>query len=96
MNTKYHHILHWWSKFDHEKVVALVNNNDGKRVESKPTPVKLASVYLGAGLEDSFLHNKENGGKLIEIDFNNVLKEVLIYAPILKLKTLDMIHATKL
>ncbi|MDK6028896.1 type II toxin-antitoxin system VapC family toxin [Ignisphaera sp. 4213-co] len=81
---------------NHEKVVALVDNINGKRVVSKLTLVELASVYSRAGLRDplplAIYSTRRVGAELVEIDFNDVLKESFTYAPILKLKTLDLLH----
>ncbi len=81
---------------NHEKAVALVSGISGRRVVSRLTLAELASVYSRAGLGDplplAIYSVKRVGAELVEVDFNEVLKEAFARAPALKLKTLDLLH----
>ncbi|RLE90825.1 MAG: VapC toxin family PIN domain ribonuclease [Thermoprotei archaeon] len=67
-----------------------------KRVISPLVLVELASVYSRASLENplqlAFYSVELVRAELMDIDFNEVLKQSLMLAPKLKLRTLDLLH----
>lgn len=81
----------------HEKAERIVSNiSSESKVVSMLVLVELASVYSRAGLEKSLelaLYSLElMGAKMHEIDYSEVLRRAFKIAPILKMRTLDLLH----
>jgi hypothetical protein len=57
---------------------------------------ELVSVYSRAGLEEplplAMYSLKRIKAKIVEVDFNEILRISIVKAPILKLRTLDLLH----
>ena len=83
---------------NHEKALKLINKLPKDRVVSRLTLLELASVYSRANLEKpialAFYSIDIVKAKIIDIDFNTVLKKALVYVYQLKLRTLDLLHIT--
>lgn len=81
---------------NHAKAVELVDSISDDRVVSKLTLVELISVFSRAGLEEpislAFYSIKSIKANMIEVNFNEVLNKAILYAPILGLRTLDLLH----
>ncbi len=81
---------------NHSKAVELLKSLKGDRVVSKLTLIELASVYSRANLDDplalSIYSVKHIGAKVVDIDFNEILIHAFKLAPLLKLRTLDLLH----
>ncbi|MCS7366646.1 MAG: type II toxin-antitoxin system VapC family toxin [archaeon YNP-WB-062] len=81
---------------NHGKALKLVEGLSGDRVVSRLTLAELVSVYSRAGLEDplplAMYSLKRIKAKIVEVDFNEILRIAIVKAPILKLKTLDLLH----
>jgi predicted nucleic acid-binding protein len=81
---------------NHERALALVKGLSGGRVVSKLTLVELASVYSMAGLEEPLplvvYSVRSVGAEVVEVDFSEALRDAIVKAPTLKLRTLDLIH----
>ena len=79
----------------HEEVSRAI---DGvrDRVVSRLVLLELSTVYSRAGFGDStslaFYSIELIGAELIETDFNNVIGYALRLSPIIRLKTLDLLH----
>jgi predicted nucleic acid-binding protein len=81
---------------NHEKALRLINKLPKDRATSMLTLVELASVYSRAGLEKPLalaLYSIDVvNARIIDIDFNTVLRKALTYAQQLRLRTLDLLH----
>ena len=81
---------------NHEVAVKLLEGIKDERVVSELTLVELSSVYSRAGLPHpqalALYSVRKVGAKIIEIDFNYVLRMSLKFSELLKLKTLDLLH----
>lgn len=81
---------------NHGKAVELVETLRDRRVVSRLTLVELISVFSRAGLENpialALYSVKSVKADVLQVDFNEVLNHAVKYAPILKLKTLDLLH----
>ncbi len=81
---------------NHGKAVELLESLEGDRVVSKLSLVELASVYSRAGLDESLALSiysiKRIGARIVDVDFNEVLLHAFKLAPLLKLRTLDLLH----
>lgn len=77
-----------------EKILSKIS----KRMVSSLVKVELAATYSRAGLShpvDHALYSiKKTGAETADIDFNKVLKEALKLAPIINLRTPDLLHIT--
>ncbi|GBC71201.1 tRNA(fMet)-specific endonuclease VapC [Candidatus Calditenuaceae archaeon HR02] len=81
----------------HNVAEKLVQDIRGEKlVVSSLVLTELASVYSRAGLEKPLqlaMYSVELiGAELVEIDFNETLKQSFRLAPTLRLKTLDLLH----
>ncbi|AFL66421.1 type II toxin-antitoxin system VapC family toxin [Desulfurococcus amylolyticus] len=80
----------------HDRGVRIVNSISGKRGVSKLTLVELTSVYSRAGLENpielAIYSIRRIRAEMLSVDFNELVEVAVKYAPILKLKTLDLLH----
>lgn len=83
---------------NHERAMNLINNLGKDRIVSRLTLVELSSVYSRVGLEEplslAIYSVKSVKAEIVEIDFNEVLRDAFSRAPILKLRTLDLLHIT--
>ncbi|WP_237558698.1 type II toxin-antitoxin system VapC family toxin [Candidatus Methanodesulfokora washburnensis] len=83
---------------NHERAMKLINSLGKDRIVSRLTLVELSSVYSKAGLEEplslAIYSVKSVKAEIVEIDFNEVLRDAFSRAPILKLRTLDLLHIT--
>ncbi|MCF3652994.1 MAG: type II toxin-antitoxin system VapC family toxin [Aigarchaeota archaeon] len=83
---------------NHDKVVAMSMQLDGGRVVSQLTLLELASIYARAELEKpiplAMYSIKRFGASIVETDLNIIVKESLKHVPMLRLKTLDLLHIT--
>jgi len=81
---------------NHEKALRLVNKLPKDRVTSMLTLVELVSVYSRAGLEKPLalaLYSIDVvKARIIDTDFNTVLRKALTYAHQLGLRALDLLH----
>ena len=81
---------------NHEKALMLINKLPKDRVISMLTLVELASVYSRAGLEKPLalaLYSIDVvKARIIDTDFNTVLRKALTYTHQLELRTLDLLH----
>jgi predicted nucleic acid-binding protein len=81
---------------NHEKALRLINKLPKDRATSMLTLVELASVYSRAGLEKPLALTLYSidvvNARIIDIDFNTVLRKALTYAQQLRLRTLDLLH----
>ncbi len=82
---------------NHVEAVRLMDRVEGEhRVVSKLVTVELASVYSRAGLErplELALYSlKLVKAEEMPLDFNLLLRESFRAAPLLKLRTLDLLH----
>jgi len=80
---------------NHSKAVALLSS-EGEKLTSKLTLVELTSVYSRAEFDEplslAMYSLKLAGVKLVEADFDRALVRSLELAPILRLRTLDLLH----
>ena len=80
----------------HECACTLLGDLKDKRVANRLTLVELASVYSRAGIENSLalaIHSLERvNAEIVELDFDDVLMHALKLAPMVKLKTLNLLH----
>jgi len=83
---------------NHDKVVAMSMQLEEERIVSQLTLLELASIYARAELEKpiplAMYSIKRFGASIVEADLNVVIKESLRYVPMLRLKTLDLLHIT--
>ena len=83
---------------NHSRAEELFRILGRDRVVSQLTLVELASVYSRAGLEKplslGYYSVKRVGARIIDVDFNKVLIEALRLAPVLGLRSLDLLHIT--
>jgi predicted nucleic acid-binding protein len=81
---------------NHGKALKLVEGLSGDRVVSRLTLAELVSVYSRAGLEEplplAMYSLRSIKAKIVEVDFNEILRIAIVKAPILKLRTLDLLH----
>uniref|UniRef100_A0A7J2U2Z9 PIN domain-containing protein n=1 Tax=Ignisphaera aggregans TaxID=334771 RepID=A0A7J2U2Z9_9CREN len=81
---------------NHEKALMLINKLPKDRATSMLTLVELASVYSRAGLEKPLalaLYSIDVvKARIIDTDFNTVLRKALTYTHQLELRTLDLLH----
>ncbi|MDJ0269012.1 MAG: PIN domain-containing protein [Aigarchaeota archaeon] len=82
---------------NHDAAKRLVERLGGaEKAASRLVLVELASVYARAGLEKPLelaLYSIElAGARLVEIDFSDTLKQAYKLAPLLRLRTLDLLH----
>ena len=82
----------------HDKVAAMSMQLDEERVVSQLTLLELASIYARAELEKpiplAMYSIKRFGASIVETDLSIIVKETLRHVPMLKLKTLDLLHIT--
>ncbi|MCL7391500.1 MAG: PIN domain-containing protein [Thaumarchaeota archaeon] len=82
----------------HDKVVNTSMQLDRERIVSQLTLLELASIYARAELEKpiplAMYSIKRFGASIVEADLNIVMRESLRYVPMLRLKTLDLLHIT--
>ncbi|MEM1771621.1 MAG: type II toxin-antitoxin system VapC family toxin [Ignisphaera sp.] len=81
---------------NHEKAVELIKTLEGRRVVSRLTLVELASVFSRARLEEpialALYSIRSVKADIVQVDFNKLLNQAVKYAPILRLRTLDLLH----
>ncbi len=81
---------------NHDIANDLLKSLKGNKVVSKLTLVELASVYSRASLNEplalALYSVKRVKAKIADVDFNEALTHALKLAPLLKLKTLDLLH----
>jgi predicted nucleic acid-binding protein len=81
---------------NHEKALRLVNKLPKDRVTSMLTLVELVSVYSRAGLEKPLalaLYSIDVvKARIIDTDFNTVLRKAPTYAHQLRLRALDLLY----
>jgi predicted nucleic acid-binding protein len=82
----------------HDKVVNTSMQLDRERIVSQLTLLEPASIYARAELEKpiplAMYSIKRFGASIVEADLNIVMRESLRYVPMLRLKTLDLLHIT--
>jgi len=80
----------------HNSVEMLLNSISQRRVVSRLTLVELVSVFSRGGLEDpvalAIFSVERAGARIVEVNFEEVLKKAVDYAVSLRLKTLDLLH----
>jgi len=83
---------------NHTKAIKLLENLKDDKVVSGLTLTELASVYSRANLDEplalAIYSVKRINAEIIDVDFNEVLMNTFKLAPLLKLKTLDLLHIT--
>ncbi|MEM4826931.1 MAG: PIN domain-containing protein [Desulfurococcaceae archaeon] len=81
---------------NHEKAVELIKTLGDRRVVSRLTLVELVSVFSRAGLEEpvalALYSIRSIKADMVQVDFNEVLNQAVKYAPILRLRTMDLLH----
>lgn len=81
---------------DHVRALKLVESLGPDRVVSRLTLVELVSVYSRAGLEEpiplAIYSIRSTGARVVEVDLDAVLREAVVKAPDLRLRTLDLLH----
>jgi len=83
---------------NHGRALKLMKSLSSDRAVSMLTLVELASIYSRTGLEEplplAMYSVKSTGANVVKVDFSEVLRNAIIKAPILKLRTLDLLHIT--
>jgi predicted nucleic acid-binding protein len=81
---------------NHDRALGLLSGLKGEKVVSKLTLVELAAVFSMASLQEpiplALFSIKSVGAKIVDVDFEEVLKRALSYAVELRLRTLDLLH----
>ena len=81
---------------NHDKVMTISMQLDKERIVSQLTLLELASIYARAELEKpiplAMYSIKRFGASIVEADLNIILRESLRHVPMLRLKTLDLLH----
>ena len=81
---------------NHTRALRLVERLGEERIVSRLTLLELASVYSRAGLEEplplTVYSVRAVGARLVNLDFNEVLREAFAKAPLLRFRTLDLLH----
>jgi len=81
---------------DHPRALRLLERLGKERVVSRLTLLELASVYSRAGLKEplplAVYSVRAVGARVVDLDFNEVLREAFVKAPLLKLRSLDLLH----
>ncbi len=80
----------------HEDALKFLDSIDMERVVSMVVFLELVSVYSRAGFSDpvalAIYSIDRVGASLIGIDCDLLLRKAIVYAPMLKLRTLDLLH----
>lgn len=80
----------------HRDAITLLNKLKEKKVASDLVFLELVSVYSRAGIDDptswAIYSLRITNTSIISQDLNVVVKEAARLAPLLKLKTLDLLH----
>jgi len=81
---------------NHRRAPSLLSKLNDKLVVSKLTLAELANVYAKAGLENpvslAIYSIKKVGGEELSFNFGKAFGRALKIAPLLKLRTLDLLH----
>jgi len=81
---------------NHDKVMTISMQLDKERIVSQLTLLELASIYARAELEKpiplAMYSIKRFGASIVEADLNIIVRESLRHVPMLRLKTLDLLH----
>lgn len=81
---------------NHGRAVELLGRLREDRVASQLTLLELAAVYSRAGLPNpvslAVYSLRVVGASLVDVDLNQVSRQALRYAPLLRLRTLDLLH----
>jgi len=81
---------------NHGRAFKLIESLSSERVVSRLVIAELVSVYSRAGLEEplplAIYSVKVIGASEIDVDFGEVLRNAIVKAPALKLRTLDLLH----
>ncbi len=81
---------------NHNEAVKLVKDIKERKVVSKLTLLELTSVYSRAKLNEPLalaIYSIENiGAEMMNVNFDEVMREAFKLAPKLRLKTLDLLH----
>ncbi|ABL78869.1 type II toxin-antitoxin system VapC family toxin [Thermofilum pendens] len=81
---------------NHGRAVELLGRLMEDRVASQLTLLELAAVYSRAGLPNpvslAVYSLRVVGASLVDVDLNQVSRQALRYAQLLRLRTLDLLH----
>jgi predicted nucleic acid-binding protein len=81
---------------NHDKAQRLLSGLKGEKVVSKLTLIELVAVFSRAGLQEpiplALFSIKSVGARIVDADFEEVLKRALMYAVELRLRILDLLH----
>ena len=81
---------------NHSLAVKLFETLKVDRVVSRLVLLELASVYSRVGFEDPIalaIYSIDRvGARIMELDYSILMSRALVYAPQLRLKTLDLLH----
>lgn len=81
---------------NHVKAVELIKAVKERKVVSRLILVELTSVFSRAELEEpltlALYSIRSIKAELVQIDFNELLNRAIKYTPVLKLRTLDLLH----